>query len=151
MLLDLLSEKRISTKVKAEDWYDVGREVGQILLKDNLVEDRYIEAMIKSVEDNGPYIVMGEGVAIFHARPDDGVKKTGMSLITLDSPVKFGHENNDPVKIAFAFGSIDDEKHVAAMSQLMTILMEDDSVNKIYEKDTSSEVFAYIKQIISDE
>ncbi|MCK8817122.1 PTS sugar transporter subunit IIA [Natroniella sulfidigena] len=149
MLLDLLSKKRIFTKVKAEDWYDVGRKVGEILLKDNLVEDRYIDAMIKSIEDNGPYIVVGEGIAVFHARPEDGVKETGMSLITLDSPVEFGHDNNDPVKIAFAFGSINNDQHVEAMSQLMTVLMEDGSVDKIYAKDTSSEVFDYINQIVN--
>jgi PTS system ascorbate-specific IIA component len=149
MLLDLLPEERIATKVKAENWREVGREVGEILLRDNLVEDRYIDAMIKSLEDNGPYIVMAKGVAIFHARPEDGVKKTGMSLITLDAPVEFGHESNDPVKVAFAFGSINNEQHVEAMSQLMTVLMEDGSIDKIYAKDTSREVFDYISQIIS--
>ena len=151
MLLDLLSKERISTNEKAEDWYEVGKKVGDLLLKDDLVEDRYIDAMIKSLEENGPYIVMAKGVAIFHARPEDGVKETGMSLVTLDSPVEFGHKNNDPVKIAFAFGSINDEEHVAAMSQLMTVLMEDNSLNKIYNKDTSNEVFEYIKQVVSDE
>ena len=150
MLLDLLAKDRISTNVKAEDWYEVGRKVGNLLLKDNLVEDRYIDAMIKSLEENGPYIVMAKGVAIFHARPEDGVKKTGMSLVTLDSPVEFGHENNDPVQIAFAFGSINDEKHVEAMSQLMTVLMEEDSVDDIYNLNTSNEVFEYINQIIKN-
>ena len=150
MLLDLLSKERISTNVKAEDWYEVGRKVGDLLLKDDLVEDRYIDAMIKSLEENGPYIVMAKGVAIFHARPEDGVKETGMSLVTLDSPVEFGHKNNDPVKIAFAFGSINDEQHVEAMSQLMTVLMEDNSLEEIYNKDNSTEVFDYIKQVISN-
>ena len=150
MLLDLLSKERISTNVKAEDWYEVGRKVGGLLLKDDLVEDRYIDAMIKSLEENGPYIVMAKGVAIFHARPEDGVKETGMSLVTLDSPVEFGHKNNDPVKIAFAFGSINDEQHVEAMSQLMTVLMEDNSLEEIYNKDNSTEVFDYIKQVISN-
>ena len=150
MLLDLLSKERISTNVKAKDWYEVGRKVGDLLLRDDLVEDRYIDAMIKSLEENGPYIVMAKGVAIFHARPEDGVKETGMSLVTLNSPVEFGHESNDPVKIAFAFGSINDEKHVEAMSQLMTVLMEDGSLNKIYNKDTSNEVFEYIEQVVSN-
>ena len=150
MLLDLLSKERISTNEKAEDWYEVGKKVGDLLLKDDLVEDRYIDAMIKSLEENGPYIVMAKGVAIFHARPEDGVKETGMSLVTLDSPVEFGHKNNDPVKIAFAFGSINDEQHVEAMSQLMTVLMEDNSLEEIYNKDNSTEVFDYIKQVISN-
>lgn len=150
MLLDLLSKKRISTKVKAKDWRNVGKEVGKLLLQDGLIEERYIDAMIKSIEENGPYIVMAEGVAIFHARPEDGVKETGMSLITLDSPVEFGHDNNDPVKVAFAFGSINDEKHVEAMSQLMTVLMAEKSVDEIYNKNTSSEVFDYINQVISN-
>ncbi|AGB42030.1 phosphotransferase system mannitol/fructose-specifc IIA component (Ntr-type) [Halobacteroides halobius DSM 5150] len=150
MLLDLLPKERIATKVGAKDWRKVGRKVGEILLKDNLVEDRYIDAMIKSLEDNGPYIVMAKGVAVFHARPEDGVKETGMSLITLESPVEFGHENNDPVKIAFAFGSINNDKHVEAMSQLMTVLLEDNSVDEICAKDTSSEVFDYISQIVNN-
>lgn len=36
--------------------------------------------MIESVEEYGPYIVIGPHLALAHARPEDGSLKLGLSL-----------------------------------------------------------------------
>ncbi|WP_244871498.1 PTS sugar transporter subunit IIA [Orenia marismortui] len=149
MLLELLSQERIATKVRAENWRDLTRKTGNMLLKDDLIKSEYIDAMIKSIEVNGPYIVIAKGVAILHARPEDGVKDLGMSLVTLDTPVEFGHETNDPVKIAFAFCALDRDRHLGALSELMRVLMRENAVDQIFDKTTSLEVFKYIKESIT--
>jgi mannitol/fructose-specific phosphotransferase system IIA component (Ntr-type) len=69
----------------------------------------------------GPYIVIAPGIAMPHARPEDGVKQVCMSLITLKEPVKFGNETNDPVKLVIEFGAIDNHTHLQALSQLMNL------------------------------
>lgn len=150
MLLDILSQNRIATNVKAKEWRSVIKKTGELLLRDNLIEDRYIDAMIKSIEVNGPYVVVAKGLAILHARPEDGVKDIGMSLVILDSPVEFGSEDNDPVKIAFAFCTVDKNKHLQALSELMPVLMKDNAVNEIFDKNTSLEVFNYIRDSIDN-
>ena len=151
MILDLLKSQNIAVSVKAADWREVVDETGKLLLKAEQIEEKYIEAMKQSIVDNGPYVVIGEGIALLHARPEDGVKENCLSLITLEDPVEFGNENNDPVKIAFAFGTVDNDKHVKTISELSVVLMEESAVDKIAEMGSAEEILNYIENILANQ
>jgi mannitol operon transcriptional antiterminator len=131
VLKDLLTEKTIKLNVKASNWEEAIRIGGELLVKNGFVEQRYVEAMVKNVKELGPYIVIAPGIAMPHARPEDGVKKICMSLITLKEPVKFGNTDNDPVKIAVTIGAIDHHTHLQALSQLIELFTNKNNVNKI--------------------
>ncbi len=148
MILDLLKKDNIEIKASAEDWKEVVEKAGQLLKKAGYVEEKYIQAMKDSIIENGPYVVIGKGVALLHARPEDGVKKLGMSLLTLDQPIEFGNENNDPVKIAFAFCAEDNKKHVKAIADLSLVLMEENAVDQIAEMESISDILKYIEDTI---
>lgn len=149
MILELLKSKKISVNVEAADWKEVVDKTGELLLEADQIEARYIEAMKQSIIDNGPYVVIGKGIALLHARPEDGVKENCLSLITLKEPVEFGNENNDPVKIAFAFGTVDNDKHVKTISELSVVLMEEQAVDKIAAMDSSEEILKYIEDVLA--
>ncbi|RCW85996.1 PTS system IIA component (L-Asc family) [Halanaerobium sp. DL-01] len=149
MILDLLKKKNIAVNIKADDWEEVVDETGKLLLEADQIEERYIKAMKQSIIDNGPYVVIGKGIALLHARPEDGVKENCLSLITLAEPVEFGNKNNDPVKIAFAFGTVDNEKHVKTISELSVVLMEESAVDNIAEKESAEEILNYIEGILA--
>jgi len=151
LILDLLQKENIAVDVKAADWKEVVDETGKLLLEADQIEARYIEAMKQSIIDNGPYVVIGKGIALLHARPEDGVKENCLSLITLAEPVEFGNENNDPVQIAFAFGTVDNEKHVKTISELSVVLMEESSVDKIAEMGSAEEILSYIEDILAQQ
>ena len=151
MILDLLKKKNIAVNVEAADWKEVVDETGQLLLEADQIEERYIKAMKQSIIDNGPYVVIGKGIALLHARPEDGVKENCLSLITLKEPVEFGNKNNDPVKIAFAFGTVDNDKHVKTISELSVVLMEESAVNKIAEMGSAEEILNYIEDILAQQ
>lgn len=151
MILELLKKDNINVKVNAADWKEVVDEAGELLLSDNTIEEEYIEAMKQSIIDNGPYVVIGKGIALLHARPEDGVKENGLSLVTLKEPVEFGNKNNDPVKIAFAFGSVDNDKHVKTISELSVVLMEESAVDNIAEMESAEEILDYIEGILAEQ
>lgn len=151
MILDLLQKKNIAVNVEAADWKEVVAETGKLLLEAGQIEKRYIEAMKQSIIDNGPYVVIGKGIALLHARPEDGVKENCLSLITLAEPVEFGNKNNDPVKIAFAFGTVDNEKHVKTISELSVVLMEEAAVDNIAEMGSAEEILSYIEDILAQQ
>ncbi|KXS48578.1 MAG: phosphotransferase system mannitol/fructose-specifc IIA component (Ntr-type) [Halanaerobium sp. 4-GBenrich] len=151
MILDLLQKKNIAVNVEAADWKEVVAETGKLLLEAGQIEKRYIEAMKQSIIDNGPYVVIGKGIALLHARPEDGVKENCLSLITLAEPVEFGNKNNDPVKIAFAFGTVDNEKHVKTISELSVVLMEESAVDNIAEMGSAGEILSYIEDILAQQ
>ncbi|GEL66449.1 BglG family transcription antiterminator [Marinilactibacillus psychrotolerans] len=131
MLKDVLKDSDILLSEKAEDWGDAIRRVSIPLLRENIIEERYIDAMIKSVEEYGPYIVIGKNIALAHARPEDGVNKLGVSVATLDRPIAFGNDDNDPVKIIFCLAAVDSYSHLNIMKNLIDLINDEEKINEI--------------------
>jgi mannitol/fructose-specific phosphotransferase system IIA component (Ntr-type) len=117
-LTDLLTKEQVAVQVPAKDWRDAVRQVGRLLVQSGAVEERYIDGMIHTAEELGPYIVIAPGIAMPHSRPEDGVRRPCMALITLKDPINFGNAENDPVRLVFAFGAVDQKQHIEALSQL---------------------------------
>lgn len=127
-LKDMLTIDTIDLKIKSDNWEDAIRRAGSLLVEENLVEEEYVENMIKSVHELGPYIVIMPGIAFAHARPDKTVKETCISMITLEEPVKFGHKENDPVDIVFAFAAKNGDEHLTILQELAEFLSEEENI-----------------------
>jgi PTS system ascorbate-specific IIA component len=82
------------------------------------VSAHYREACVDLVRRNGPYIVITPGVALAHARPEDGAYELAVSAVTLARPVVFGHPTNDPVDLVLAFASPWRGAHVGLLAAL---------------------------------
>jgi mannitol/fructose-specific phosphotransferase system IIA component (Ntr-type) len=143
-LKDLLTPATIRLHVAASDPGQVIREAGQLLLASGAIEERYIEAMQQALQTYGPYMVIVPGVALLHARPSDGVKRPCISLLTLEPPVPFGNEDNDPVKIAIAFGAVDRQKHLQALTMLTQLLANEQALSAIQASTAAEEVMHII-------
>lgn len=104
--------------VAAADWRAAVRAACAPLVDAGAVQSRYPERCIVMVEEHGPYMVLAPGLALAHARPEDGVNRLGVAAVTLSSPVDFGHPDNDPVDLVFAFGSPDADQHVGLIAAL---------------------------------
>jgi transcriptional antiterminator/mannitol/fructose-specific phosphotransferase system IIA component (Ntr-type) len=144
MLKDLLKRDVIELNVECKDWKEAVRRGGQSLLAKGSIGESYIEAIFKSLEENGPYMVVGPGIVLAHARPEDGVNNLCMSLITLKEGINFGNETNDPVKLIITFGAVDNESHLKALSQLMELFMNSNDINKIISSTTKDDVLDII-------
>lgn len=145
MLKDLLTEKTIKLGVIATDWEDCIRKGGEILKENGCIDDEYIDAMIDSVKEIGPYIVIAPGIAMPHARPEAGVKKIGMSLMTLKNPINFGNKDNDPAKIVICICSIDHSSHLKALAELVAVLDNEENVSKIKEAQDVNDILYLFK------
>jgi mannitol operon transcriptional antiterminator len=127
-LADLLTEETIGLDLEAADWRDAVRLAGSLLLQTGSIAGTYIEGMIRTVEEIGPYMVVAPGIALAHARPEDGVRNICMSLVRLSSPVEFGSTANDPVDLVFAFGAIDKEAHLQVLRELAMFLQDEETI-----------------------
>lgn len=108
----------------ATGWRDAVEQACAPLVDAGAVTDDYPRRCIEMVEEHGPYIVLAPGLALAHARPEDGVQHLGVAVVTLTEPVAFGHPDNDPVDVVFAFGSPDADQHVGLLSELARHLTE---------------------------
>jgi mannitol/fructose-specific phosphotransferase system IIA component (Ntr-type) len=145
-LADMLTADCIALKVHAADWQDAVRQAGGLLVASGAAEPRYVEAMIAMVKEIGPYIVIAPGIAVPHARPEEGVRRPCMSLLTLVSPVSFGNAYNDPVTVVIAFGTPDGEKHITALAELARLLEDASVMEQIRGASTPEEIVALIRE-----
>jgi mannitol operon transcriptional antiterminator len=113
-----IAQEQIRLRVHAADWQEAVRKAGSLLVKCGGAEERYIEAMIRTVLELGPYVVIAPGIAIPHARPEFGALKTCFAILVLEPPVNFGHQENDPVSLIVAFSSPDADAHISTLTSL---------------------------------
>ncbi|GAA1482129.1 PTS sugar transporter subunit IIA [Gordonia sinesedis] len=117
-ITELLRPEAIELDVTVPDWRGAIRTAGSLLERTGIADAAYTDAMIESVEEKGPYIVIAPGFAFAHARPSEAVHTTGMSWVRLAEPVEFGHATNDPVSLVVALAAVDASAHTSAMAQL---------------------------------
>lgn len=126
-----LDEELVSLNVNVPSAEAAIRESGKLLLRAGLVEETYIDAMVASFQNNGPYIVLAPHIAIPHARPEDGVREACISLVKLERPIPFGHSTNDPITLVFALGASSSEEHLTILQKLVTLLTDPQNVERL--------------------
>lgn len=130
-LSNLISKEIVQARVQVKDWEDATEYVGKLLVSAGRIKPDYIAAMKRVLKELGPYAVIAPGIVLLHARPEDGVLKPCLGLITLVEPVPFGHSENDPVDLVFALGAVDKQAHISALQQLAEMLGDPVKLNAI--------------------
>ncbi|MFI8776113.1 PTS sugar transporter subunit IIA [Brachybacterium paraconglomeratum] len=123
-LSELLSPSTILLDADAADWREAIRLSGELLVSTGATDPAYTEAMIRTVEEHGPYIVIAPGFALAHSRPDESVHRTGMSFVRLAEPIAFGNAANDPVTLVMALAAADSSAHREALAALAGVLAD---------------------------
>lgn len=140
MLHELVDESMIAVQPKVASWQDAITIAAQPLVENEHIDQSYIDAMIKNVITNGPYIVIAPLIAMPHARPEEGVKKLGISMLKVDEPVHFSNESKHDAQLIIVLAAIDNETHLKALSQLSELLSEKRNIEKILASTTATEI-----------
>ena len=143
-LADLLPISNINVKEKASSWEEAIQKAGQCLVDNNSVTLEYVQEMIKNVKINGSYMVINDKIALPHARTENLVMKTGMSLLELKEPVVFPGDKK--VKIILCFSSVDHKEHIDALTKFVTLVEEQDFLNYI-EHSSKEEIKNFIENM----
>ncbi|MFC6277092.1 PTS sugar transporter subunit IIA [Psittacicella hinzii] len=114
--MDIIFAPAISCKTPTE----VITRVGALMESHGLATTSYTEAMLDVYYKHGNYIVLDEGIAMPHARPETGALKNGLVFVLLSSPVIFQHPEYDPVKVAIGLCSTGNTQHL----ELLTLVSE---------------------------
>ncbi|NSB14655.1 MULTISPECIES: PTS sugar transporter subunit IIA [Clostridium] len=144
MIEKLFNKETIELNVEVNDWVDAIRFCGSLFVKNGNTEAKYTDAMINTVKNMGQYIVIEKGIAMPHARPEDGVKKIGMGLIKLKKPIEFGNEEYDPVDILIFICAIDKTSHLKALAELMTLIEDNEFLSIVRNSSSKEDVLSYI-------
>lgn len=143
---NILSKDNIQMKVKCKTWEDAIYKSAAPLLEKGYIAPRYIENIFKKIEKYGPYMVIAPGIAMPHAGVKDGVYKTGVSIMTLDKPVKFNHTTNDPVHTVIFLAAKDNYAHIETLTHLLDILSVKENIEKIKLAKDPKTIFDLLKE-----
>jgi PTS system ascorbate-specific IIA component len=127
MSLPPLPAEAVSLRVEVGDWQGAVRAAGAALTAAGIAKPSYADEMIRMIEEHGPYVVIAPGLALAHARPGPDVLKDGIAVVTLATPIDFGHPYNDPVSVVLALAVDAADAHVALVAELAN-LFNDSSV-----------------------
>ena len=118
---------------------------GSLLARRQICSAEYVNEMLTVYEDFGAAIVIDDGIAMPHARPEKGALQTGFSLVTTATPISFGHDEFDPVSVVIAIAGADADSHIK-MIQLIASLIESDIVTFLQQENDVNSVLHFIQK-----
>lgn len=146
MLETYLNASTIAINQCADSYKDAIRIGGNLLIQSGAADDCFVSAMIDAVKKFGPYMVIAPGIALPHARPEDGARAVGMSLVTLKTPVYFGNPENDPVNVVACLCSTDSTSHLELLQRAVDLLGNDEDMAQIIAATSLDQVLNVIRR-----
>ena len=146
MLSDLLTAETIQFTEVPLTWQEAIRAAAAPLKKTNKIEEQYITAMINKVVDHGPFIHIGKGIALPHARPEDGVNAIGMSLLKVKEPVLLNDDPQHPIHVFICLAAVDNELHLKALASLTKILSNNEKLTALLSATNADQIIEVIRE-----
>ncbi len=144
MLKTLLTPDVVQVIPQVKDWREAIKIACQPLIDKGCIEPRYVDAIYKSHEQIGPYYVLGPGIAMPHARPEEGVNQLSLALTIIEKGVEFGADENDPVKLLIVLAATDNDSHINAIVKLAELFDNQDDIDTLLQAKSKAEVLAVI-------
>lgn len=135
-----LDASLVQFETRVENWQEAIIKSAQPLLEGGYINQGYLDAMIESVNEHGPYIVIAPKVAMPHARPETGSIKMGYSVLKLDEPVSFSEEEGHQVELLIALSCENPESHLEVLQFIVEILSDQDKFDRALAAKEKSEL-----------
>lgn len=151
MLKEIVEKQYYTFHDSFDNWEDAIRASYQPLLKDNTVEDVYVQAVIDCVKKYGPYIVIVPDIAMPHSTEGAvGCNGTAVSFMKVKQAVDFDPEDEDKkVRLFFSLAALDHDAHMNNIQSLMDTLMNEEIVEALLQADTPEELKAIAEKFES--
>lgn len=146
-MMNVIIKENVELKKNVTDWREAILIAGKKLEESGTINHKYSESMVEAVEEFGPYIVLAPGIAFAHSRPSKEVNDKGISLVTLKTPVCFGHPENDPVDIIVAIASKDQSSHIELLKKVVDFIDDEGNVHLLRNAETNADLDAIVKKI----
>lgn len=130
--------KSVEVRESVENWIESIIISANPLLKSGCITEKYIEAMVNNVKNNGTYIVIMPDVALPHSRSEEGALKTGISILKLKYPVLYPDDKE--VRLIISFSANDNSQHMELLSMLASVLMDEEKLSFILNSNNLSQI-----------
>lgn len=125
MLIDHLTGRNLLFPAELNGWRDAIEQVAAPLLENGDITRDYVDAMLTSIAAGGTYIDLGFGIALAHARPEHGARRTAMSALWARPPILLNDDADHPISLIICLAASDSSGHLRAMRELSSILTDE--------------------------
>lgn len=146
MLKNWLNEATIRLQDRVESWPEALALCARPLLEMNVITPGYVTAIVQQHHALGPYYVLAPGLAMPHARPEEGAKALGLSLLKLKQGVSFEAGEFDPVNVIIMLAAPDKQSHIEMISALAELFSSDDDLAQLHSVNTLEEIKTIIER-----
>ena len=146
MLNQWLTGQTVKIVDSVKDWKEAIELCATPLLENQSITPNYIDAIFQLHESIGPYYVLAPGIAMPHARPEQGVNNLGLSMLLVKNGVNFNSEENDPVYLITLLAASDSTSHIELLTQLATLFAETEDIQTIFNAKNSDEILTVINR-----
>lgn len=148
----LIENDSIRLNQSASNWEEAIKIGTDLLIKAGTIEPSYYDNIVNKIKEMGPYIILAPGLAMPHARPEEGVIKTSFALVTLKDPIYFDGDD-EPVHVLLTLAGSDSDQHMQGLMEITQVLDDPDSdtgvdLDKIRRCNTPEEVYAVIDAVL---
>ena len=142
----LIENNSIKLNQTAANWEEAIKIGIDLLVASGAIEPRYYDNIVSNIKEMGPYIVLAPGLAMPHARPEEGVIRTAFGLTTLAQPVDFDGEQ---ISVLVTLAGSDSDIHMEGIMEITQIFDDPDSedgvnIQKFLDCKTQEDVLAVI-------
>lgn len=144
MLKDLVNQKLTQFEEKFESWEEAVRASYQTMLKQNIVEEEYVEQVVDCIKEFGPYIILIPNVAMPHSSQGAvGVNQSAVSFMKVEKPVVFEEGNSEKdAQLFFSLAALDSNQHMNNIMALSELLMNEELVEELKKVKSDEDLLA---------
>lgn len=140
MLSTWIHDGTINVQEKVASWQEALDVCARPLLQAKIIEPEYVAAIIEQHQKLGPYYVLAPGLAMPHARPEEGANGLGLSLLKLREGVSFGAAEDAPVDVIIMLAAPDRHSHIEMISALAELFSSDEDLQQLHQAQTLEEI-----------
>ncbi|NUU67543.1 PTS sugar transporter subunit IIA [Enterobacteriaceae bacterium BIT-l23] len=144
MLSRWLNDATIQLATSMDDWQQALAYCARPLLDQGVITPGYLEAIQQQYRQLGPYFVLAPGLAMPHARPEQGALATGLALLKLEQGVTFGGVEQEPVDLIILLAAADRHSHIDALAALAELFSSETDLAALHAATRREEIMAII-------
>lgn len=126
-------------------WQNMIQMAGQPLLDDGLIAQEYIDEIITTCTEKGPYMNIGPNIVLAHARPLPSTKKAVMALLLSTQPAALLDDPAHTARLWIFLATPDDRSHIELIQKLATLLMDADRVQRVLAANSQEELLGSLR------
>jgi transcriptional antiterminator/mannitol/fructose-specific phosphotransferase system IIA component (Ntr-type) len=120
------------------DWQTAVRLAFRPLQQHHFVHEAYVDKIIALTEEHGDYMLLGEGVLLAHAKPEDGVLSLSVAIAVCPEPVRLS--SGKCAQCIICLAPVDQSSHLDFLAMLLEHINQPGWCKQLYQAGTQEEL-----------